>query len=149
MKLIYLFLILSIALIAGCTQSVTDDVNAQNTGNVIEISSSSNQSREDVILILSYNINISSSGFVPNTITIKQGEIATFVNKDSNEHWPASALHPTHTVYPEPGGCLGSKFDACKGLKKDESFSFAFNEKGSWKYHDHLNPNLFGTVNVE
>lgn len=98
-------------------------------------------------------IEITASGFTPSPLTIKAGESVTFVNKDTAEHWPASAVHPTHVVYPEPGGCIGSKFDACKGLPEGERFTFTFNEKGSWKYHDHLNccsdPAFFGTIVVE
>ena len=95
-------------------------------------------------------IEIASTGFSPTTLTIKTGEKVTFVNKDSSrQHWPASAVHPTHVVYPESGGCIGSKFDACKGLALNEEWSFSFNEKGTWQYHDHLNPSLFGTIVVE
>lgn len=94
-------------------------------------------------------IKITSSGFEPKTLSVKAGTTVTFVNEDSNEHWPASAVHPTHAAYPESGGCIGSKFDACKGLAQGESFSFTFNEKGSWKYHDHLRTSSTGTIVVE
>ncbi len=94
-------------------------------------------------------VEITSSGFSPSTLTINAGDTVTFVNKDSRPHWPASAVHPTHTVYPESGGCIGSKFDACKGLAQDETFSFKFDQKGTWKYHDHLNPGLTGTIVVQ
>ncbi|MBI2143470.1 cupredoxin domain-containing protein [Candidatus Woesearchaeota archaeon] len=94
-------------------------------------------------------IEITASGFSPSPLTIKAGDTVTFVNKDSAQHWPASAVHPTHAVYPEAGGCIGSKFDACKGLAAGETFEFTFNEKGTWKYHDHLNPSLWGTIVVE
>ena len=92
---------------------------------------------------------ITATGFNPATLTIKAGETVMFLNQDTAPHWPASAMHPTHTVYPEPGGCIGSKFDACKGLGTGQPFMFKFNEKGSWKYHDHLNPSLWGTIVVE
>lgn len=98
-------------------------------------------------------IEITAAGFSPSTLTVKSGDAVVFVNKDTAQHWPASAMHPTHTLYPEPGGCIGSKFDACKGLAQGESFSFVFNHVGSWKYHDHLNccsdPAFFGTIVVE
>lgn len=94
-------------------------------------------------------VEITAAGFSPSTLAIKAGGTVAFVNKDAAQHWPASAVHPTHAVYPETGGCTGSKFDACKGLAEGESFTFIFNEKGSWKYHDHLNPSLFGTIVVE
>lgn len=93
-------------------------------------------------------IEITAAGFSPSTLTIKAGDTVTWINKDTAQHWPASALHPTHAVYPEPGGCFASKFDACKGLEAGESFSFTFTHVGEWKYHDHLNPTLFGTIAV-
>lgn len=94
-------------------------------------------------------VEITAAGFSPNTLTIKQGDKVTFVNRDTAKHWPASDIHPTHTLYPETGGCIGSKFDACKGLAQGESYSFVFNIKGNWGYHDHLNPGLKGTIVVQ
>jgi len=93
-------------------------------------------------------VEITSSGFSPKTFEINAGDTVTWTNMDSRSHWPASAVHPTHTVYPEPGGCIGSKFDACKGLSNRESYSFTFNEKGTWGYHDHLRASLTGTIIV-
>jgi len=97
----------------------------------------------------SNTVDITSSSFSPKTLTITAGETVKFTNKDSRSSWPASAVHPTHTVYPETGGCIGSKFDACKGLAQDESYSFTFNEKGTWNYHDHSKPGMTGTIIVE
>ena len=138
MKKIILLLILTIVLfIAGC--------GSDNQSN-IETASSSNTGEGNDIL---YVIEITSEGFSPNPLTITQGSTVTWINKDTNEHWPASAMHPTHAVYPEPGGCIGSKFDACGGLKEGESWSFTFNEKGTWNYHDHLDVSKFGKIIVE
>ncbi len=95
------------------------------------------------------NVEIRADGFYPSELKIKAGETVVFVNKDSKEHWPASDVHPTHTKYPESGGCIGSAFDSCKGLKQEESYSFTFKEKGTWYYHDHLNPGLKGKIVVE
>ena len=99
-------------------------------------------------------VEIKSSGFSPQTLQIKQGNRVIFLNKDTSPHWPASAVHPTHTVY--PGSSItkcgtnqqSTIFDACKGLSQGESFIFTFNEKGTWKYHDHLNPSSTGTIVV-
>ena len=99
-------------------------------------------------------ITITSSGFSPNRLEINAGESVTFINQDSNEHWPASDVHPTHTVYPgsDKKKCGTSEekniFDACKGLDNSEEYSFTFNEKGSWNYHDHLRPSLAGIIIV-
>ena len=94
-------------------------------------------------------VYITVSGFVPEYQLVKVGDTVVWVNNDTAPHWPASAAHPTHTVYPEPGGCIGSKFDACKGLATGEQWNFTFNEKGTWAYHDHLKPTTRGRIVVE
>ncbi len=122
--------------INGCPQKVQPEISAESTEKAMGETLSGNE------------VEITSQGFSPNTLTINVGDTVTWINKDDSKHWPASAMHPTHTVYPETGGCIGSKFDACKGLEKDEAFEFTFNEKGTWKYHDHLNPGLTGSITV-
>ena len=94
-------------------------------------------------------IEIISSGFSPKTLTISQGDAVTFVNKDTNKHWPASDPHPVHTAYPDKGGCIDSMFDACHGLITEEAFTFIFNQKGTWNYHNHLNPGVKGKIVVQ
>lgn len=95
------------------------------------------------------------SGFSPSSIAIQKGEAITFRNEGLQLTWPASAVHPTHTVYPgsdiKKCGTQGQEmiFDACKGLAKGEAWSFTFNSIGSWKYHDHLNVSHYGTIIVE
>jgi len=99
-------------------------------------------------------VEITSTGFAPSTLTIKKEETVIFVNKDSSQHWPASVVHPTHKVYPgsdinKCGTAEESQiFDACKGLSEGESYSFKFSNRGSWNYHDHLNPSSKGIVVV-
>lgn len=94
-------------------------------------------------------ITYSDTGYSPNPLTVKLGATVTFKNNSSLSMWTASAMHPTHAVYPTTGGCLGSTFDACKGILPGESWSFKFDVTGSWKYHDHLKPTVFGTIVVE
>jgi plastocyanin len=80
--------------------------------------------------------------YTPKNLRIKVGERVTFVNKDSKEsYWPASNIHPTHEIY--------SEFDPKKAVRPDSSWSFVFNRKGEWKYHDHLFPEIVGTIVVE
>ncbi len=94
-------------------------------------------------------ITYTASGFDPKSLIIQAGDTVVFKNNSGRDFWPASAIHPTHALYPEKGGCIGSKFDACKGVSSGGSWSFIFNTAGSWKYHDHLNPALTGTVTVQ
>ena len=99
-------------------------------------------------------IEITSSGFSPKTLDIKKGDKVNFINKGSSSSWPASAIHPTHKVYPDSGinKCGTAEeaniFDACGGLENQETYSFTFNEIGSWNYHNHLNPSKTGTISV-
>ena len=89
----------------------------------------------------SYTVSVTSDGFSPRELTIKKGDKVTWVNKTSSSVWPASAFHPTHTVYPA--------FDALRGFSENEiPYSFVFDKVGSWKYHDHLNPSVTGVIEV-
>ena len=94
-------------------------------------------------------ITYTSGGFSPSVINVKKGEEVTFLNESCVGRCPASAIHPTHTLYPTQGGCVGSTFDACQGIEPGEAWSFKFDIAGSFKYHNHLNPSQTGTVVVE
>src|SRR3989344_5226809 len=93
-----------------------------------------------------HQVTITAEGFLPRELEIRKGDTVVWTNTASKPSWPASAMHPTHDVYPEKGGCIASAFDACKGLAEGESFKFQFNQIGTWKYHDHLNTSVFGAV---
>lgn len=86
-------------------------------------------------------VKISSAGFLPKDITIKAEEEVTWVNEDSSDHQVNSAVHPTHQLHP-PLNSVGL-------LKSGEKKSLSFPDTGVYKYHDHLNPTLFGSVTVE
>jgi len=90
-----------------------------------------------------------NSGYSPSTLRVKVGATVVFHNNSSQSMWTASAFHPTHTAYPTTGGCIGSTFDACKGIQPGDSWSFKFDIAGTWKYHNHLNPSDTGTIIVE
>lgn len=102
-----------------------------------------------------YDIIYTDAGFSPSAITVKAGDTVNFVNNSSGTFWPASAVHPTHSAYPGSSisKCATSTesgiFDACKPLSVGSSWTFQFNQKGSWNYHDHLHPAQKGTVVVE
>ncbi|MBI4894231.1 MAG: hypothetical protein HY833_00650 [Candidatus Aenigmarchaeota archaeon] len=100
-------------------------------------------------------VEMSSSGFSPDSLTVKAGETVTFLAVDGSNRWPASAFHPTHTVYPGSNieKCGTSEkdaiFDSCGGIADGKSWSFTFGEKGSWNYHDHDDSKVFGKIIVE
>lgn len=152
--LVLILFLLSIALVAGCTQSAPKESDAGASQEFPAPPAVPSQPE----MAVEHTVEVTSAGFNPSTITVKAGEAVTFVNKDSAQHWPASAMHPTHKVYPgsdiEKCGTAEAPmiFDACKGMAQGESFKFTFNEKGTWNYHDHLNccdkPAFFGKVVV-
>jgi len=100
-------------------------------------------------------IKITTNGFEPKEVEISKGTKVTWINEQSNPSWPASAVHPTHEVY--PGSSIkkcgtpeqDKIFDACHGLNQGEKWSFVFNEIGEWYYHDHLNPSWKGEIVVK
>ena|SRR3989344_2485414 len=100
-------------------------------------------------------VEYTDSGYMPSTITIKKGETVIWKNKSSKFMWTASAVHPTHKVYPgtdiadcgkqDPVGM----FDSCKGIPSGEEWSFGFDSVGTWKYHNHSRSSHTGMVVVE
>lgn len=86
-------------------------------------------------------ISMTANGFEPSSITVKAGTTVTFINNDLGQRWPASAFHPTHTQLPG--------FDSLGAVAPGGSYSFTFEKKGKWNFHDHLFPAMFGSVTVE
>lgn len=99
-------------------------------------------------------ITYTDTGFSPAAVTVKKGNTVMFKNESSRDSWPASAMHPTHMMYPGTDikqcgtGAAADMFDACRGLKPGESWNFMFNESGKWGYHDHMNAKHFGSITV-
>ncbi len=89
---------------------------------------------------VTHTIEMSHNSFNPTDITITQGDTVIFKNLDDTDRWPASNIHPTHEVY--------SDFDPKAGIPAGESWSFTFNKAGSWRFHDHLLPELTGSITV-
>ncbi len=110
---------------------------------------------EEAVVVPSVTISATAEGFVPASVTVKKGTVVVFRNDGATSVWPASAMHPTHKVYPgsDIAKCgtaeAGMMFDACAGIAPGGTWSFMFNETGTWKYHDHLNVRHFGSVTVE
>jgi len=102
-----------------------------------------------------YNVVVTSSELAPMTLTIKKGDTVIFTNTGTRDIWPATGAHPTHKIYPGSGieKCGTAEesmiFDACRRVPVRDSYSFKFDEVGSWGYHDHLRSSTKGTIVVE
>jgi plastocyanin len=90
----------------------------------------------DAVVIL-----MSQTNYSPATITIPAGTTVAFINESSGELWPASNIHPTHGLYPE--------FDPRKPVPPGMAWTFTFATPGTWPMHDHIQPNIVGTIFVE
>lgn len=86
-------------------------------------------------------VDMPPGAFEPTTLNVKKDQEVCWVNNDSEGRWPASNIHPTHEIY--------SEFDPKQPMKPGETWCFTFDKPGIWKFHDHLFPELVGTVNVE
>lgn len=110
-----------------------------------------NNGTEDAVVI-----NYTDSGFEPQNVEISRGTTITFRNNSSRTMWPASAQHPTHTVYDDTSlgdHCSGvsaeAPFDSCKALGSGTEYSFTFNKTGQWGYHNHVNAQHVGGITVQ
>ena len=101
-----------------------------------------------------FEIEMSSSGFSPSSLTINSGDTVIFSAIDGSRRWPATNNHPTHTLYPESSiqKCQTSEkdeiFDSCSVVAEGETYSFTFTNAGTWGYHDHFSPAKKGTITV-
>jgi plastocyanin len=87
-------------------------------------------------------VNVTNTGFVPATISIKAGQAIQWTNKDTVNHQVASGPHPSDDAL------VGLNNDAV--MQPEDSFSYTFEKAGTYNYHDELNPLLFkGTIIVE
>ncbi len=108
-----------------------------------------------VIQSVKNEVIYTNSGYSPKEINIKVGETVTWENESSYGLWTASAIHPTHVIY--SGTSLdehcpdvqNTSFDECKSSQPGESWSFKFDKKGIWRYHNHLQSSDFGSIVVE
>ncbi len=137
-------MLLAIVALVGCTQPYAGAGNSTDT-------TTPPTGGDSTAKIVELDMTDSS---MP-SISISQGDTVKFVNTGTVGHWPASAMHPTHTVYPGSGieKCGTSEqpgiFDSCGDIVPGDSWSFTFDDKGAWGYHDHSNSKLFGKITVE
>lgn len=81
------------------------------------------------------------NGYSPAELRVKAGTTVIFKNQSSGPVRTASNPHPVHTDLPG--------FDAKAGTAPGESYSFKFTQKGTWGYHNHLEPSDGGQIIVE
>ncbi len=112
------------------TPTVSPTTNASQSAQITASPSAMQAMSKNVV-------EVTANGFSPVTITIKKGDLVTFKNTISPPSWPATALHPSHNVYPGSSitkcGTSEEKtiFDACRGIAQGKEWSFTFNNVGA------------------
>lgn len=86
------------------------------------------------------SVALTSSGFGPQSLTVKAGTKVVWTNQSGTAAAVNSANHPTHLVYPRLN--LGS-------FGNGDTLSLVFDQPGTYKYHNHLNASQTGVVVVE
>jgi plastocyanin len=76
-------------------------------------------------------INIQNFAFSPATLTVKKGAVVTWTNNDSVPHQIKSATFNSSS------------------LSKGQTFSFTFNDAGSFDYSCAIHPSMSGKIIVE
>ena len=113
---------------------ITNNTTAMETGTVNTNTTGTNTAKK-------VTVNYTDSGFSPASMTIKKGDTVVFVNQSSESMWVASNPHPTHTDYPA--------FDEKATVGSGGSWSFTFDQVGTWDYHNHKSSSDTGTIVVE
>ena len=129
----------------------TSETSTDNQSSGSNTNSSQSQTQEEELEVIPppppppppppKTVTISGSGFSPSLITINVGDTVKWVNNDSKAHEPASNDHPSHEIY--------SAFDSDPGIGAGSSWSFKFNNTGTWYYHDHRSSSKTGVVVVQ
>lgn len=86
-------------------------------------------------------VAITSSGFVPATVSVHAPTNVVWVNQDTLLHLPAADPYPTHASLPG--------LAASSPLGHEETYSFLFTKPTTVHYHDDLHPELTGTIEVK
>jgi plastocyanin len=108
----------------------TSSTNSSQTQNNNSTSGANNQTSSQSSV---NNVDINNFAFSPAELTVKKGTTLTWTNKDSSPH----------TVTSTDNGKLDSKT-----LDQGESYSFTFNEVGTFNYKCTFHSSMMGKVIV-
>lgn len=89
-------------------------------------------------------ITLADSGFAPGQVTVKAGGKLTWVNNSAKKIQIGSDPHPTHTANSQL-----SNGQFVLEIAPGATATVTLTKKGTWGYHDHLNPGVRGKVVVE
>lgn len=139
--------LLIVALVGWYLSSRSSVIPVATAPSAIQATDTASSSTAPMAATVKYTAN----GFTPDPVTIRKGGTVTFTSVDGSPMWVASNAHPTHLQYDGTSrtqhcpNTNGLAFDQCN---KGPSYSFIFQKIGSWNYHNHVNADDGGTINV-
>ncbi len=85
-------------------------------------------------------VRYTNQGYIPAELEVSVGTMVQFINESDVDMWVASNEHPGHTDLPT--------FDQFSPSSKSSTYTYTFDEVGTWSFHDHLKPALVGIIKV-
>lgn len=136
LSVVLVAVVIAVAVVALTHKSSnTNDSSAQNSSTPASSSSSSSSSTKAVA-----SIAYSASGFSPSTITVKSGDTVAIKNTSSTDMQFDSDPHPVHS----------DDTDLNAGLvSPGQTLTFTVTKKGTFGYHNHLDPSQRGTIVIK
>jgi plastocyanin len=131
--------ILVVILIAGYLL-VGANTNKQKSGTQTTNPTQNNQNAGQTKQLSQENITLSTSGFTPQTLTVKPGTRVVWTNKSGVTGTVNSDNHPTNLLFP---------FLNLGRFNNDSSVTVMLTKSGKYTYHNELNPDQKGTIIVK
>ena len=130
-----LFIVLAVS---GCVSAPSGEPQDVNLSEF-------NQTDSENVTMVYYT----DTGFVPDDITVSEGQEVRWIDESSGQMWVAADEHPVHAGYDNTTRrehCPGESFDQCSS---GQVYSFTFERSGEFDYHNHRDSRHSGTVKVE
>jgi plastocyanin len=138
LKLAGIFVVAVVVLITG--YFVLNAALKKNPNPTTQNAKNANNVKASVKYIPAQTITLTSSGFQPQTLTIKSGARVIWINRSGVVGSVNSDNYPTNLLYP---------FLNFGQFANGSSFSTVFNKTGTYTYYNFPNPSQKGKIIVE
>lgn len=122
-------------LVSGGDDNQSATPSNQSSTESSETHSDGGASQDEAGVAETETVNIQDSAYSPANIRVKKGATVTWTNQDSIQH----------DIMPDEES---DNFKASELLSQGESYSFTFNEVGTYTYHCTPHPFMKGSVEV-
>lgn len=137
LAVVFVAAIVAIALIVNKKNDKKDTSNSSSSNSSASSeSNSSNTTNAEVAMTITYDGN----GFSESANSIKVGQAVKVVNSSNTPLSFDSDPHPVHTDNTELNA---------GDVEPGQSKTFVIDKKGTWGYHNHLDPSQHGSITVE